>query len=314
MLSWEQSAILKISQSMLRSARPPHTLPTGVARALVPAGPGLISALVHCCASIFILTASPAARAQPDDRAWRNEIIQGLHAAGERDYPKAEQAFVQALKEAEHFGRDDTRVGSTLNSLGLVYRAEKKYSEAEAAYRRALVIMDAAYGDSVDVGNVNFNIASVMFDQGHQVEAIPNLRTTLVIYERLLGSGSLKTAAALCMEGDAYRMTHRYPESEDVLRRCADIREMDSGLEDGSVADALHSLSLTLIAEGKFSAAEPRLRLAEKIREKTLGITSPLLAQTMEDHASVLKELGRAKEAERLTTIAAAIPRSQKSK
>ena len=265
-------------------------------------------------AVLAVLTTIPAARAQPDDGLWRNDIVKALRAAGAKDYPAAEQAFVRALKDAERFGPDDTRVGTTLNSLGLVYRAEKKYSEAEAAYRRALVIMNTAYGDSVDVGNVNFNIANVMFDQGHQVEALPNLRTTLGIYERLLGSGSLKTAAALCMEGDSYRMMKRYPESEDALRRCADIREMDSGLEDGGVADALHSLSLTLIDEGKYSAAEPRLRLAEKIREKTLGITSPLLAQTMEDHASVLKEMGRAKEAERLASIAAAIRRTQQGK
>jgi tetratricopeptide (TPR) repeat protein len=265
-------------------------------------------------AVLAVLATSPVARAQPDDGPWRNQVIRALHAAGTKDYPGAEQAFMQALKEAERFGPEDTRVGTTLNSLGLVYRAEKKYSEAEAAYRRALVIMTAAYGDSVDVGNVNFNIANVLFDQGHQVEALPNLRTTLGIYQRLLGPDSLKTAAALCMEGDSYRMMQRYAESEDALRRCADIREMDSGLEDGGVADALHSLSLTLIAQGKFSAAEPRLKLAEKIREKTLGITSPLLAQTMEDHVSVLKELGRAREAEKLATIAAAIRRSQQGK
>jgi tetratricopeptide (TPR) repeat protein len=301
--SGRQSAILTNSQSMLfcSGIRPQSTL--GPLRWAFTLG-----------AALAVLATSPAATAQPDDGSWRTDVIKALRAAGEKDYPGAEQAFVQALKEAERFGPEDTRVGTTLNSLGLVYRAEKKYSEAEAAYRRALVIMNAAYGDSVDVGNVNFNIASVMFDQGHQVEALPNLRTTLGIYERLLGSGSLKTAAALCMEGDAFRMMQRYPESEDALRRCADTREKDSGLEDHTVADALHSLSLTLIAEGKFSAAEPRLKLVEKIREKTLGITSPLLAQTMEDHASVLKELGRAKEAERLTIIAAAIRRSQKGK
>jgi tetratricopeptide (TPR) repeat protein len=300
--SRRQSAILTNSQSMFCSGiRPQRTL--GTLRRAFTLG-----------AALAVLTTGPAATAQPDDGPWRTDIIKALRAAGEKDFPVSEQAFLQALKEAERFGPEDTRVGTTLNSLGLVYRAEKKYSEAEAAYRRALVIMAAAYGDSVDVGNVNFNIASVMFDQGHQVEALPNLRTTLGIYERLLGSASLKTAAVLCMEGDAFRMTQRYPESEDVLRRCADIREQDSGLEDATVADALHSLSLTLIAEGKFSAAEPRLKLAEKIREKSLGITSPLLAQTMEDHASVLKELGRDKEAERLTTIAAAIRRSQKGK
>jgi hypothetical protein len=71
---------------------------------------------------------------------------------------------------------------------------------------------------------------------------------------------------------------------------------------------------LTLIAEGKFSAAEPRLKIAERIREKTLGITNPLLAQTMEDHATVLKELGRDKEAQQLVAMSAAIRRQSKGK
>jgi len=238
--------------------------------------------------------------------------MQALHAAGAKDYPKAEQAFLKAVQEAGRFGPDDPRLGTTLNSLGLVYRAEKKYGEAEGVYRRALGIMETAYGDSIDVGNVNFNIASVMFDQGHQAEALPNLRRTAGIYERLLGGDSLKTAAVLCMEGDAYRLLKRFPESEAVLRRCADIRETNGGLiENGELADALHSLALTLIDEGKFSAAEPRLKIAEKIREKTLGITSPLLARTMEDRAAVLKELGRDKEAENLLAVSAAIRRSQ---
>jgi tetratricopeptide (TPR) repeat protein len=260
-----------------------------------------------------LLNVAPVVRAQ-DEGPWKRSVMDGLKAAGDHDYPRAEQAFVKALHEAANFGPRDIRIGSTLNSLGLVYRAEKKYTEAEAAYRRALVIMEAAYGDSIDVGNINFNIAGVLFDEGRQAEALPNLRRTLGIYERLLGETSLKTASALCMEGDAYRLMKRYPEAETALRRCADIREMDTGIESNDVADAQYSLALTLVGEGKYSAAEPRLKLVEKIREKTLGITSLLLAQTMEDHAAVLKELGRGNEAGKLAAAAAAIRRSQKGR
>jgi tetratricopeptide (TPR) repeat protein len=262
-------------------------------------------------AILAILVATPAARAQ-DERRWKYFVTEALQAAGDHDYPSAEQSFAKAIREAESFGPRNVRLGSTLNSLGLVYRAEKKYGDAEAAYRRALGIMEAAYGDSIDVGNISFNIASVMFDQGHQAEALPNLRKSLAIYKRLLGDTSSKTAAVLCMEGDANRVLKRYPESEASLRQCADIRETNGGVADNAeLADALYGLSLTLIAEGKFSAAELRLRIAEKIREQTLGITNPLLAQTMENHAAVLKELGRDKEADKLTAIAAAIRLNQ---
>jgi tetratricopeptide (TPR) repeat protein len=264
-------------------------------------------------ATLAILTSCPSASAQ-DERLWKRDVIEALKAAGEHDYPKSEQAFMKALHESENFGPQDIRTGSTLNSLGLVYRAEKKYSDAEAAYRRALVIMEAAYGESIDIGNINFNIAGVLFDQGRLADALPYLQKTLAIYERLLGDASLKTAATLCMAGDAYRSVKRYPEAETALRKCADIREMDSGLESNGLGDALYSLAQTFALEGKLSAAEARFRLVEKIREKTLGITNPLLAQTMEDHASVLKGLGRDKEAEKLATMAAAIRRNEKGK
>jgi tetratricopeptide (TPR) repeat protein len=258
-----------------------------------------------------VLPVVTAASADRNEGLWKNLVAEGLRDAGANNYPKAEQALLGALREAERFGPDDPRVGSTLNSLGLVYRAEKKFSDAERVYRRALGIMQATYGESIDVGNVNFNIANAMFDQGHQPEALPHIRRALQIYERLLGQASLKTAAVLCMQGEVYRVAMRFPEAEVAFRRCADIRELDNGLENSELADALYSLSMIYVAEGKFWAAEPRLKLAEKIREKTAGITSPLLAQTMEDHAMVLQALGRDVEARKLTTLSAAIRRGQ---
>ncbi len=300
-----------------RTLRPVRFFLTRAQRTLRPVRSFLTRArrTLISVALLALLAAAPAAQAQDAETAWRSLVMEALRAAGAKDYPKAEQAFSKALQEAAKFGSDDTRVGTTYNDLGLVYRAEKKYSEAEGAYRRALDIMEDAYGDSIDVGNVNFNIAGVMFDQGHKAEALPNLRRTMGIYDRLLGPTSAKTADVLCMAGESYRLSKRFPESEAALRRCADIRETNGGmLENPDLADALHSLALTLIAEGKFSAAEPRLKIVERIREKTLGITSVLLAQTMEDHASVLKELGREKEAQQLVAMSAAIRRQNKGK
>jgi hypothetical protein len=37
-------------------------------------------------------------------------------------------------------------------------------------------------------------------------------------------------------------------------------------------------------------------KLAERIRERTLGITNPALAETLEAHAAMLKELARYQE------------------
>ena len=253
---------------------------------------------------------TPIARAQ-DEGPWKASVVQALDAAGKNDYAKAEQSFLKALREAEAFGPQDARVGITLNSLGLVYRAEHKYSDAEGAYRRGLAIIERTYPNSIDVANVDFNIATVMFDEGHQAEALPTIERTLSIYEKLLGPASLKTAATLCLQGDAYRLTKRFAEAEGPLRRCAEIREKDSGLNNAELADAIQSLARVFASEGKASAAEARYKLLEKIRENTAGITSLLLAEAMEEHAAILKSMARDQEADKLTAMAAAIRKNQ---
>jgi tetratricopeptide (TPR) repeat protein len=263
--------------------------------------------------TLSCLTCFTPARAQTADEQWKGLVMQGLYAASGNNFVKAEAIFQRAVHEAERFGAEDARVGTTLNSLGLIYRAEKKYADAESVYRRALAILEKAYGaESIDVANINFNIGTVMFDQSHQPVALPYVQKAMVSYSTLLGGNSLKTAAALCMVGDAYRAMKSYTEAEGPLRRCADIREQDGGLQNPELAEAQHSLALVLQGQGKLTQAEARYKLAEKINESTLGITSPVLALTLEDHATLLRQMGQDKEAARLVTMAAAIRRTQK--
>jgi tetratricopeptide (TPR) repeat protein len=264
--------------------------------------------------ALLLAIIAPCLVVAQDDGPWRAAMLEGMNAAGVNNYSRAEQALLRAVHLAEAFGPKDPRTGSTLNSLGLVYRAEHKYAEAESAYRRALPIMEAAYGTSLDVANVNYNLATVLLDMGHQAMALPSIDRALEIYIKLLGDSSLKTADMLCMKGDAYRLMKRLADAEGPLRRCADIREKNNGLESAELADALLSLARVLAAEGKDSAAEVRYQLVEKIREKTVGITSPVLAESMDEHAAVLKSLGRDKEAERLTAMSASIRKAQGSK
>jgi len=264
-------------------------------------------------ALLAILLSAAGGHAQPLEENWKSLFMKGVHWAGVKNYPRAEQSLLDALHEAEDFGPADARLGSTLNTLGLVYMAENKLKDAEAAYRRSLAILSQAYGQgSIDVANVNFNIAQALSGQGRQTDAMPYIRKALGNYERLLGGASLKTASALCMEGDAYRAAKNFAASEGPLRRCADIREAKGGIQNTLLADALYSLASSYAAEGKYDLAEPEFKLTEKIRESTLGLTSPLLAQTMEEHAALLKSMGRSQDAEKLMVLSSAIRRSQK--
>lgn len=251
--------------------------------------------------------------AQSVDDQWHSLMARGLNQDTAKDYAKAELTYLQALKEAERFGPDDSRVATTETSLGLVYRRQKKFAEAEMAFRRALGIIEKTNEpDDVDVADANLNLATALVEGGHPAAAVPLARKVLDVYESAVGGFNQKTAEALCLLGDALRLQKSYLEAEQPLRRCADIRQSNSGMADLEFADALHSLALAYMGSGKYALAEPRFTLAEKIREKELGITSPLLAQTMEDHAVLLKKLGRDTEAARLTAMAAAILKTGK--
>jgi hypothetical protein len=63
--------------------------------------------------------------------------------------------------------------------------------------------------------------------------------------------------------------------------------------------------------EGKYALADGAFKMAEKIRERTQGITSPALAETLEAHAALLKEMGRDLDAEKDLKIANAIRKLQ---
>ena len=62
---------------------------------------------------LAILLSAPSASAQQAEDAWRKLFMQGVYFAGEKNYAKAEQSLLGALHEAERFGPDDVRVGST---------------------------------------------------------------------------------------------------------------------------------------------------------------------------------------------------------
>ena len=267
------------------------------------------------CLTLLPARFTPTATAQDADDSWRALLMQGQLALGNNRLADAEQAYLKALHEAEHFGSDDWRVGVTLDGLGQTYTGEKKYSDAETALRRSLEITGKTNGDdSVEVANVNFDLGSSLLASGRPVQAMPYARKALSSYVAKLGGTSMEAAGVYCLEGDSLRAMRNYIDAESPLRQCADIRESNGGIDSPEFADALYSLALTYAGEKKYTLAEPRFQLAEKIRENRLGLTSPILAQTLEEHAAMLKTMGRDKEAERLLVLSSAIRRTEQKK
>src|SRR2546423_5202728 len=183
---------------------------------------------------------------------WEQRTAEALKAAASHDYAKAERLFAEAAREAQRLGETDLRLASTLNSLGLVFSAQKKFRQAETAYRRSMAIIEAnSSSENIDAGNIALNLGSVLIEEGKHSLAVPYLQRALKIYEHQLGAESPKTAQTLFELGEAYRVLRQYSEAEVVLKRAGEIREANIGIDSPDLARALNSLALAYTAQGK---------------------------------------------------------------
>jgi len=199
-------------------------------------------------------------------------------------------------------------VAATEQGLGDILRSEKKLTEAEDALQRAVAIYFAASGDtSPDYAQAQFDLAAVLLDEGKYEQALHSLNLVLPVFDRTLDPNDNTMALALCMQGDSYRMLRKYASAETPLRRCAEIRSENGTVDTPQFAAAANSLAIVYQYLGKYSEADRYFTFAEKIREKTLGLLSVELAETLEAHAVLLHQLGREDEAKQKQRMAAAI-------
>src|SRR5207249_3151300 len=101
-----------------------------------------------------------------DEARWQEQMTAGRQTFQQKRYAEAERFFQAAVREAERFGPQDSRLGASLNSLGILYFAETNYAAAEPLYQRALTIRERALGpEHPDVGATLNNLAELYWSQ-----------------------------------------------------------------------------------------------------------------------------------------------------
>src|SRR6266576_2549936 len=108
----------------------------------------LVSRVRRVALLVLLASASWAQISPFPSNDWYSLNDSGDKAYGRRQYVASENFLQAALRQAEKFGPDDLRVATTLNDLGLLYRAESKFKQAESLYRRSLAIREKKLGSS----------------------------------------------------------------------------------------------------------------------------------------------------------------------
>ena len=165
------------------------------------------------------------AHAAAQSTLWQSHMASGVAAYQQGNYAEADMQLEAGLKIAEGFGPQDGRLGTTLDNLGSLRRAQGKYAQAEPLYQRSLAILEKALGpEHPDVATSLNNVASIYQAQGRYAEAEPLYQRSLAIYEKALGPEHPELAQSLENYAALLRQTARADEAERMEARAKAIR------------------------------------------------------------------------------------------
>jgi CHAT domain-containing protein/tetratricopeptide (TPR) repeat protein len=259
-------------------------------------------------AACAVVIAPIAAKGQQsDDLDALNQQVEQLYQAGK--YSEATDLAKRALAVAERrFSPDDAKVGTDLNNLALLHRAQGRYAEAEPLFKRALAIEENALGpEHPTVGTILDELAALYMDQGRYVDAEPLYERALALDEKAFGPDHPNVGRDLDNLAALYRTQGRYAEAEPLRKRALAITEKALSPEHPTVGVRLNNLAFLYRAQGRYAEAEPLFERALAIAEKALGPDHPTVGGRLSNLAGLYRDQGRYTEAEPLYKRALAI-------
>ncbi len=200
--------------------------------------------------------------------------------------------------------RQNAPIAAAQNQLGMTLFRQKRYDEAEVAYRNAIAQFrhDQREPSPTLAATIN-NLAANLKERGDTKAAIGYYNESLAMIREIMGDDHPDVARALNNLGILLNDTGDVAAAEALHREALAIRRAKLPPGDVQISDTLVALGADLIDLNRAAEAEPLLREAVEIRQaaipthwKTQSATSVL--------GGALTALGRFDEAEPLLTQA----------
>ena len=253
-------------------------------------------------ACVVTTTTAPATVALANDEPWLKHLS-AAQAAVQRDDPAAAAAsYTEALSVASAASHvNDPRLAAVHYGLARARRGLHDYPAAEAAFRRALAIVETTPVDGVTLTDTLDGLADVLRMQGRYRDAEAAYKRSLTITEEALGATHPKVAYALTHHlASLYRVQARFEETEAAYTRALAILEKSVAPDDSRLGLSRIDLAEWHYERNRYEVAEPLYRRGIPIVQRLLEPGHPRLLELMQDHGRVLQMLGRYGEAEAL--------------
>ncbi|CAH0017225.1 unnamed protein product, partial [Clonostachys rhizophaga] len=193
----------------------------------------------------------------------------------QRILPHAEQCSTwiqEDLLRSDETATSDKAVIDSVHCLGVLYRDQGKFSEAEAMYNRALEGKEKVLGrDHASTLETVNNLGVLYKDQGKLNEAEVMLDRTLEGREKALGRDHMSTLDTVDNLGILYWSQGKLTEAEAMYNRALEGKENVLGRDRTSTLRTINNLGVVYRGQGKLSEAEVMYNRALEGYEKALG-------------------------------------------
>jgi tetratricopeptide (TPR) repeat protein len=253
--------------------------------------------------ALVLAVAMYSATASGQGASLDQQIQAGQQAAAQGQQAEAERLVTQALQQSEKLGKEDERRGAVLTGLGLAFSAQRKFAEAEPILQRAVVVKEKVLGpDSPDFARALLDLGALYRLKDEHAKSEPPIRRAVAILERALGPEHPEVAGNLTNLGGRLRDQGKFTEAEPILKRALAIRLKILSPDSPDIVRSTLGLANLYADQKKYADADPLFQKAVATLEriKSYGTGYPNLPDTLRLYAGILKNSGRAVDAEKM--------------
>lgn len=225
------------------------------------------------------------------------------------DYPRAEQAYLRALKAAEQQpGDQNAELLEQLKDVNRYYMGRTQFAKALPHAQRALALIQQADGeDSPKVADQLEQIGDIYINLSQPAETEPYYLRMMAIRAKAFGPASAEAAASLAAMGGLYFQLEQVGQSEDYYRRAYALRRDLFGEQHVQTATSMQSLGSLYMLMGRYKESDSWYQRALAVREKLGPDQQWAVASTLNSMATLYDQMGRYGESENLFKRALAI-------
>jgi CHAT domain-containing protein/tetratricopeptide (TPR) repeat protein len=230
---------------------------------------------------------------EPEYGMLLNKVADGYSALG--DYSKAEKLFEGSLEAVtKSKGANSVSYAAALSNVGLMYRDQGRYTEAEAVFTTCIAILEERGStEAIEQSMSVLNNLAVVYLELSNYEATLDAFSKIEQYDaEMYGTEHPYYAMTLNNIGEAYNEKGSYEEALNYYDQVTPIIEKSNGKNSVLYADNLNNKGRAKMLSGKLEESVALLEEALEVYKTSSGKSSSLFATSVFNLGRAYQKMG----------------------